>query len=169
MKKRWKLIDGKRCLIKGGSNPLRQQPFNEVIATELMARLAIPHVPYNLIWNKEAPYSVCEDFIDENTEPIPAWRAMTTQRKNDSTSVYQHFVRCCEALGIKDVVPFIDRIITLDYIIGNGDRHFNNIGLLRNAEKLEWIDMAPTYDSGSSLEYDKLPGQMKLQENFNFF
>ena len=30
LKKRWKIVDGKRCLIKGGSNPFRQQPFNEV-------------------------------------------------------------------------------------------------------------------------------------------
>lgn len=165
LKKRWKIIDGKRCLVKGGSNPFRQQPFNEVIATEVMARLDIPHVPYTLIWNKEAPYSVCEDFVDENTELIPAWRVMMTQKKNNSTSVYQHFVNCCEALGIKDVVPFLDRMITLDYIIANEDRHFNNFGLMRNAETLEWIGMAPIYDSGSSLGYDKLPGQMKSEKD----
>lgn len=165
LKKRWKIIDGKRCLIKGGSNPFRQQPFNEVIATEIMARLNIPHVPYTLIWNNDAPYSVCEDFVDENTELIPAWRVMMTQKKNNSTSVYQHFVNCCEALGVKDVVPFLDRMITLDYIIANEDRHFNNFGLIRNAETLEWIGMAPIYDSGSSLGYDKLPGQMKSEKD----
>ena len=57
--------------------------------------------------NNDTPYSVCEDFVDENTELIPAWRVMMTQKKNNSTSVYQHFVNCCEALGIKDVVPFL--------------------------------------------------------------
>lgn len=165
LKKRWKIIDGKRCLIKGGSNPFRQQPFNEVIATEIMARLGIPHVPYKLIWNKEAPYSVCEDFVDENTELIPAWRVMMTQKKSNSTSVYQHFVNCCEALGVHDVVPFLDRMITLDYIIANEDRHFNNFGLIRNAETLEWLGMAPIYDSGSSLGYDKLPAQMKSEKD----
>ena len=164
-KKRWKIIDGKRCLIKGGSNPFRQQPFNEVIATKIMERLDIPHVPYTLVWNKEAPYSVCEDFVDENTELIPAWRVMMTQKKNNSTSVYQHFVNCCGALGVADVVPFLDRMITLDYIIANEDRHFNNFGLIRNAETLEWIGMAPIYDSGSSLGYDKLPGQMKFEKD----
>lgn len=165
LKKRWKIIDGKRCLIKGGSNPFRQQPFNEVIATKIMERLDIPHVPYTLVWNKEAPYSVCEDFVDENTELIPAWRVMMTQKKNNSTSVYQHFVNCCGALGVADVVPFLDRMITLDYIIANEDRHFNNFGLIRNAETLEWIGMAPIYDSGSSLGYDKLPGQMKSEKD----
>jgi hypothetical protein len=165
LKKRWKIIDGKRYLIKGGSNPFRQQPFNEVIATEIMARLQIPHVPYRLIWNNDAPYSACEDFIDENTELIPAWRVMMIMKKSNSTSVYQHFVNCCESLGVKDVVPFLDRMITLDYIIANEDRHFNNFGLIRNAETLEWVGMAPIYDSGSSLGYDKLPGQMKADKD----
>ena len=165
LKKRWKIIDGKRCLIKGGSNPFRQQPFNEVIATEIMARLNIPHVPYALVWNNDAPYSICEDFVDENTELIPAWRVMMIQKKSNNVSIYQHFVKCCEFLGIKDVVPFLDRMITLDYIIANEDRHFNNFGLLRNAETLEWIGMAPIYDSGSSLGYDKLPSQMKSEKD----
>ena len=165
LKKRWKIIDGKRYLIKGGSNPFRQQPFNEVIATEIMAILGIPHVPYQLIWNKDTPYSACEDFIDENTELIPAWRVMMIMKKSNSTSVYQHFVNCCESLGVKDVVPFLDRMITLDYIIANEDRHFNNFGLIRNAETLEWVGMAPIYDSGSSLGYDKLPGQMKADKD----
>ena len=48
LKKRWRMIDGKRCLVKGGSNPFRQQPFNEVIATGVMERLGIPHVPYTV-------------------------------------------------------------------------------------------------------------------------
>lgn len=165
LKKRWKIIDGRRCLIKGGSNPFRQQPFNEVIASEIMERLDILHVPYTLIWNKDAPYSVCVDFIDENTELIPAWRVMMTQKKSNSTSVYRHFVNCCEALGVSGVVSFLDRMITLDYIIANEDRHFNNFGLLRNAETLEWLGMAPIYDSGSSLGYDKLPGQMRNERN----
>ena len=90
---------------------------------------------------------------------------MMTQKKNNSTSVYQHFVNCCGALGVADVVPFLDRMITLDYIIANEDRHFNNFGLIRNAETLEWIGMAPIYDSGSSLGYDKLPGQMKSEKD----
>ena len=55
-------------------------------------------------------------------------------------------------------------MITLYYIIANEYRHFNNFGLLRNAETLEWIGMAPIYDSGSSLGYDKLPGQMKSEK-----
>lgn len=104
-----------------------------------MKRLGIRHVPYTIIWNKVAPYSVCEDFVDENTELIPAWRIFLSQKRGNSISVYQHFLNCCEALGIKDVVYFLDRMIVLDYIIANEDRHLNNFGAVRNAENRETI------------------------------
>ena len=161
LKKRWKILDGKRCLVKGGSNPFRQQPFNEVIAAGIMERLEIPHVPYTVIWNHGAPYSVCEDFVTKDTDLVPAWRIIQTQKKENNTSMYQHFVNCCEALGIKEVVPYLDRMIALDYIIANEDRHLNNFGLIRHAETLEWLGFAPIYDSGSSLGYDKVAGQIR--------
>ena len=165
LKKRWKIIDGQRNLIKGGSNPFRQQPFNEVIAAGIMQRLHIPHIPYTVIWNQGTPYSVCEDFVDKNIELIPAWRILQLKKRSNSTSVYRHFVDCCESIGIKNVIPFLDRMIVLDYIIANEDRHFNNFGALRNAETLEWLGMAPIYDSGSSLGYDKLPAQMYSEKD----
>ena len=98
LKKRWRILNGKRCLIKGGSNPFRQQPFNEVIASGIMERLGIDHIPYTVLWNEDAPYSVCEDFVTADTELVGAWRIMQTQKKDNSTSVYQHFVNCCKAL-----------------------------------------------------------------------
>ena len=161
LKKRWKILNGKRCLIKGGSNPFRQQPFNEVIAAGIMERLGIDHIPYTVMWKEDAPYSVCEDFVTADTELVSAWRIMQMQKKENSTSVYQHFVNCCKALGAPNVVPSLDRMIILDYIIANEDRHLNNFGLLRNAETLEWLGFAPIFDSGSSLGYDKVAAQIR--------
>lgn len=160
LKKRWKIIDGKRCLIKAGSNPFMQQPFNEAAATLIAERLGIPHVPYTVIWDEEMPYSVCEDFIKPNTELISAWRIMKTAEKDNNTSVYRHYVNCCEDLGVADIVHALDQMIVLDFIIANEDRHLNNFGLVRNAETLEWMGAAPIFDSGSSLGYDKLAQQI---------
>ena len=72
LKKRWKIIDGKRCLLKAGSNPFMQQPFNGVVVTIVARRLDIPHVPYTLLWDDGIPYSVCEDFITPDTELVSA-------------------------------------------------------------------------------------------------
>ena len=99
--------------------------------------------------------------VDENTELVPAWRIIQTKKQPNDLSVYQHFVNCAEALGIPNVVPFLDRMIVLDYLILNEDRHLNNFGALRNADTLEWLGMAPIYDSGSSLGYDKTVPLMK--------
>lgn len=160
LKKRWKIIDGKRCLLKAGSQPFMQQPFNEVISSSIAARLGIAHVPYSLVWDEGIPYSACEDFITPDTELISAWRVMQTLKKDNSSSIYQHYVNCCEALGAPNISDALDRMIVLDYIIANEDRHQNNFGLIRNAETLEWLGPAPIFDSGSSLGYDKLPGQI---------
>ena len=163
LKKRWKIIDGKRCLIKGGSDIARQQPFNEVIATKIMERLNIPHVPYTMIWDKGSPYSVCEDFVTADTELVAAWRIINSKKKSNNMSVYQHFASCCKDFGITNVEQSLDKMLVLDYIIANEDRHLNNFGLVRNAETLEWMGFAPIYDSGSSLGYDKLPAQIRMQ------
>jgi len=160
LKKRWKIIDGKRCLLKAGSNPFMQQPFNEVIASLVAERLDIPHIPYTLLWDDGMPYSVCEDFITPDTELVSAWRVMQSRKKDNSTSVYRHYLNCCEALGVPGIEHAVNQMIVLDYLIANEDRHQNNFGLIRNADTLEWIGTAPIFDSGSSLGYDKLPNQI---------
>ena len=73
LKKKWTIVNGKRCLIKGGSGATQQEPYNEIIASHLMERLHIPHVPYQIIVQNDYPYSICEDFITSDTELVPAW------------------------------------------------------------------------------------------------
>ena len=154
LQKRWNIIDGKRCLLKSGSSPYSQQPFNEVIATIIMKRLGIDHVPYTVTWLDDKPYSVCEDFVTKDTELIGAWRVLQLRPKANHENEYMHYVGLCKELGV-DIISALDRMIVLDYIIANEDRHFNNFGLLRDANSLEWIGAAPIFDSGTSLWYNK--------------
>ena len=114
LKKRWKIIDGKRCLLKAGSNPFMQQPFNEVIASLVAEKLGISHVPYTLLWDDDTPYSVCEDFVTPDTELVSAWRVMQSMRKDNNTSVYRHYLNCCEALGVEGMEHAVDQMIVLD-------------------------------------------------------
>lgn len=161
LKKKWAIMDGKRCLVKGGSGATQQEPYNEVIASKIMERLGIPHVPYTLVEQEDYPYSMCENFITPQTELITAWYVMHTQQKPNHVSVYQHYVNCCEALGIPGIVEALDRMIVVDYLIANEDRHQNNFGVIRNAETMEWIGPAPIYDSGSSLWFSKPLGLIR--------
>ena len=155
LKKKWKIIDGKRCLIKGGSGATQQEPYNEVLASRIMERLSIPHVPYRLLVEDDYPYSVCEDFITPQTELISAWYIMQTMKKPNNVSVYQHYLNCCEAAGIPGIRDSLDRMMVVDYLIANEDRHQNNFGVVRNAETLEYLGAAPLFDSGTSLWFDK--------------
>ena len=155
LKKKWKIINGKRCLIKGGSGAIQQEPYNEVIASKIMGRLDIPHVKYSLIMEEEYPYSICEDFITPQTELISAWYVMQTEKKPNHISVYQHYVNCCEKLGIPKIKESLDQMMVVDYLIANEDRHQNNFGVIRDVKKLNFIGSAPLFDSGTSLWFDK--------------
>lgn len=161
LRKSWRSIQGQRCLVKGGSGATQQEPYNEVLASAIMRRLSIPHVSYSLTYQDEYPYSVCEDFITPQTELVPAWYIMQTQKKPNDISVYQHYLNCCETLGIPGVADALDRMMVVDYIIANEDRHQNNFGAVRDAGTLSWLGAAPLYDSGTSLWFDKPVGMIK--------
>ena len=151
LRKKWIIADGKRFLMKGGSGVFMQEPFNEVIATAIMRRLGISHVPYTLSMENRKPYSLCENFITPDTELVPAWRILRTIKKDNRDSNLMHMLRCAETLGIPGVRAAMDRMLTLDYIISNEDRHYNNFGFIRNVDTLEWLGQAPVFDSGTSL------------------
>ncbi len=155
LRKKWKIIDGKRCLIKGGSGAARQEPYNEALASRIMDRLDIPHVSYSLLLEEDYPYSVCEDFITPDTELISAWNIMKTAKKLNHVSVYRHYLDCCSRLGIGGAKDAVNRMLALDYLIVNEDRHLNNFGVVRRADTLEYIGAAPIYDSGTSLWFDR--------------
>jgi len=156
LKKKWKIIDNKRCLIKGGSMPFIQEPLNEVFASLVCKRLNIPHVNYSLLWDEEKPYSACEDFIDNKTDLVSTWQICNTLPIKDSTKLYNHFVECCNILGISGVTEYLDEMLSLDYLIVNTDRHFGNFGVVRNAKTLEWVGFAPMYDNGTSFWHNTL-------------
>ena len=78
---------------------------------------------------------------------IPASRS----GMRDALAYHQHYLNCCNALGIPEVIKSIDQMLTVDYIIVNDDRHFNNFGAVRYANTLSWIGVAPIFDCGTSM------------------
>ena len=154
LQKKWLVIDGKQMLMKGASHAFRQQPYNEAIAAAVCEALGIAHTNYRVVTDGDEPYSLCEDFVTKETELVPAYRVTLARKKGNSDSELTHLLKCTEALGIPDPREAINKMLVLDYIIANQDRHYNNFGFLRNADTLEWIGAAPIYDSGNSLWHD---------------
>jgi hypothetical protein len=154
LKKRWEIIDGVRCLKKGGTGPFQQEPADEAFASAVMRHLGVPHVEYTVVWEGCLPYSVCPDFLTPETEFATAYQICETKALEQGRDIYAHYLGCCDALGIPNIRSRLDRMIVVDYIIANSDRHYGNFGAIRNADTLEWIGPAPLFDNGTSLWSD---------------
>jgi hypothetical protein len=158
--KRWIVKEDKRLLIKGGSL-LNQEPYNEVIATDLYNRLLgdSEFVPYELYAKENRVYSACENMLTDEEEYVPALYVDELLPKDESQqpcAPMEHYLRCCELLGVEGVREHLSKMIVLDYLLANFDRHVRNFGLIRNVNSLEWR-IAPLFDSGSCLWCTTIP------------
>lgn len=155
--KRWKIINGDRYLIKAGGKMINQEPFNEVIATKLYERIlnADEYVKYEIAYDNEKAVSICKNFITPNTELIPAWKIDEYYETRKNENKYEHYIRCLNKLNIPNANLLVDKMLICDFILANKDRHFNNFGVIRNVETLEFEKVAPIFDNGCSLWFDE--------------
>ena len=155
--KRWKIINGDRYLIKAGGKMINQEPFNEVIATKLYERIlnADEYVKYELTYDSGKAVSICKNFITANTELIPAWKIDEYYEVEKNENKYEHYIRCLNKLNIPNANLLVDKMLICDFILANKDRHFNNFGVIRNVETLEFEKVAPIFDNGCSLWFDE--------------
>jgi len=157
IEKRWVIKDDNtRVLLKGSRYMRMQEPFNELIASRIMDLFNIDHVRYTLRRTKgtNIPYSECKCMVDTHIEYINAHHVMESgsyERKDP----YIHFLETCQKNGINDVKEKIDTMLCMDFILGNEDRHRGNFGILRNSETLEWLKIAPVFDNGNCLFFDR--------------
>lgn len=156
LKKKWVIIDEKRCLAKAGSAPFLQQPYNEVAASKICDLLGFNHVSYKLILEHARPLSMCPNFITADTEFVPASLVRTIATKSNNDSEWSHFLHCTEKLGIPNVETFLQQQLVLDFLIENTDRHYGNFGFIRDVNTLEFLGPAPIFDNGTSLWCDAL-------------
>ena len=160
LKKKWVIQEDKRILMKGGYEHQYQEPFNEIIASNIMERLNIPHTSYKLGVSDRKPYSFCDNFTTINIEYVTAHNIMDAGyyigklKTLDPMPIQErlpHMLKSCEALGIENAQHYFNQMMVIDYLIANTDRHFTNFGFLRDSNTLEWEGFAPIFDSGTSL------------------
>jgi hypothetical protein len=156
LKKAWIISDGKRMLLKGNHGANSQESLNEVAATLLHRKQGrmpfAEYLPYRL--EDAAQYGcICEDFCSETLEFVPAIDVVQSEKKDNASSVFEHFIRVCEAHGLPETVsrPFLEYQILTDFLLTNVDRHLNNFGVLRDTGTLRFVSMAPIFDSGNSM------------------
>ena len=154
LKKAWIIENGTRYLLKGGYKNELLQPFNEVLASEICKRLGFYHVEYTLTTYKDIVVSKCPCFITKDTELITCYQIRNNMKRYDSNKDYEEYIRKLESEGIEDVRTKIENMYILDFLIMNEDRHLKNFGIIRDVNTLKWLDVAPIFDNGQSLNIE---------------
>lgn len=154
LKKAWVIEDGVRYLLKGGYKNETLQPFNEVLASEICSRLGFDHVEYTLDTYKDMVVSKCPCFITKDMELITCQQIRCNMIRHNNKDDYEDYIIILESNGIKDARAKIENMYILDFLIMNEDRHLNNFGIIRDVNTLEWLDVAPIFDNGQSLNID---------------
>ncbi len=157
--KKWIIVDGRRCLIKGNRGPNSQNSLNEIVATLLHKKQATqPFCNYSGLKrdNDNYVFCVCDCFTSSTTEFIPAIDLLESKKKSNSVSNYEHLIAVCVANGLPEeqIRAFLEYQILTDFILTNTDRHLNNFGILRDAKTLRFISPAPLFDTGNSMFWD---------------
>ena len=162
MKKKWIIKDGTRYLMKVNANDYGQQSVNEIIASRLHERLGWKnYVAYEIekarIDDVEVPCSLNPLFTSTELELVSAYQLVKNYKIPNDTSNFEAMIQLATSYGIEEqeVRTHLEYTILTDFILTNTDRHFNNFGFLYNPEKHRFVAMAPIYDTGNSLFYNK--------------
>lgn len=123
---------------------------NEVVAYRIGKAMdcnIVPYEPAHIVETDEV-VCMCPCFIQSSESEFVT--ALQEQRANGWTDMdYYH------AFSKMGYQKELDQMIVLDHIIHNTDRHSKNFGLIRDAETMEMIGIAPIFDSGSSFQWNR--------------
>ena len=147
----WKLRDGKWWMYKKATH---NEMFSELFVYELGKELC-----FNMaIYERGNGFIKSLDFTDGAT--VNFEHASTFMRDNEE------YLDVIEAL--KDIypeaIPDYIRMIFMDTITANPDRHTNNFGLLRDTTTGKFIGFAPNYDNNMALISRGYPSKPKSSD-----
>ena len=157
--KRWRIeSDGTRVLVKAGRPGNRyQEPFNEAVVTDLCARLLAvgDFVPYVFEDGGFASWTcACPTMVDARTELVPGYQIYKSHKRGNSESLRDFFNRVCAEHDV-DSRESVEKMLVVDFLVANFDRHWSNFGVLIDTETRQWLRVAPIFDTGESLWCDR--------------
>ena len=94
------------------------------------------------------PVSVCECFVDEDTECVALDDVVRQVDAPVESSLHDAYVDILERLGIADARAAVDRELVLDFLTANDDRHEFNLGILLGSDSRTPLRVAPVFDNG---------------------
>ena len=164
LQKGWIIEDGKRILVKGTYTSSREEPFNEWLASQICKRLNFDYCNYNVDFiNNEKLVSKCNNFITENEEIISAYDIFKSIKKSNNINDYEHYINILEKHDVPNARFNVASMFLVDYLMLNTDRHMKNFGVVRDVNTLKWVRTAPIFDTGQSMQCDKVVANMNFE------
>lgn len=59
----------------------------------------------------------------------------------------------------------LSKMVLLDYITANEDRHFGNFGFIRDADSLEWKGLVSNFDTGNAMFYKNPTSDLRKSDS----
>ncbi len=141
----------KNVLVKGSSSNDCHEPWAELLTSEL-CRALLPEGSWVPYWVEEdssgQPVSVCECFVDENTEFVALDDVVRHFDAPVDSNLHDAYVDILERLGVADARAAVDRELVLDFLTANDDRHEFNLGILLDSDSRTPLRVAPVFDNG---------------------
>lgn len=163
LQKGWIIEGGKRVLVKGTYTFNREEPFNEWLASQVCKRLGFPYCNYTIDFiNNEKLVSKCENFVSSDEEIISAYDIYKSVKKPNNINDYEHYINILEQHKVPDARKNVASMFLVDYILMNTDRHMKNFGVIRNVNTLKWERTAPIFDTGQSMQCDRIVANMNF-------
>lgn len=134
----WRLIDGTWWMYKSGSEA---EYFSELFVYQLGKRLGFDMAYYEM----DGKYIRTRDFTDGAAVNFEAAEGIVGEDEN-----YSHCFTALYALSPKLAEQYL-RLIWMDSLCLNMDRHTQNFGVLRDVDTGEILRLAPNYDNNVAL------------------
>ena len=129
----------------------QQEPVNEWLASEIANRLGIDAIQYHVEIYENQLVSVCDNMLDLDTELITAEEVLSLAKPDKDVFWLTPYQKTLTEMGIADAGKKLDDLLVLDFIMTNTDRHNQNLGVIRDANTLQWLKVAPIFDTGTGL------------------
>ena len=150
-KKAWFHKNADLYLYKGGTFPCQLEPLHEKLASEIGKRLGMDVIPYTTTIYENQIVSVCKNMLDEHHDLITADEVLSFKKAGKEEFEYYSYVKILEEKGITNAQKALDDMLVLDFIMMNTDRHNQNLGVIINADTMQWEKVAPIFDTGTGL------------------
>ena len=153
----WKRESDGIYLYKAGSATYELEPLSEYLASQISSILCPGAVPYDMRFHHGRLVSTCPLFTSESIGL--AKTAAITREERSISGLLEYF----RSIGSEDAFR---RMMILDAIILNTDRHLGNFGVLFDTDTMQVKTMAPVFDNNRSLLFDLDADQLNHAERY---